>query len=128
MRMSTVIPKTLFSSVRNVCNYSYIRPNDLPFAKAKEGAFCQQSPFLENSFEGDAFLQRNLKRILPEDVYLSVRVDFSSFGAKTATHIYKLGRQCELDPPYLKVQNAWADPHNEVGNNHFGYLFLKFWN
>ena len=109
--MSTVIPKTLFSSVRNVCNYSYIRPNDLPFAKAKEGAFCQQSPFLENSFEGDAFLQRNLKRILPEDVsrgftpvisfnfdiqniflqvYLSVRVDFSSFGAKTATHIYKL--------------------------------------
>ena len=29
----------------------------------------------------------------------------------------RLGRQCELDPPYLRIQNAWGNPHNEVGKH-----------
>lgn len=41
---------------------------DIPFAKAKGGDFVQDSPHLENSFEGDAFLQRNLQRVLPHEV------------------------------------------------------------
>ena len=41
---------------------------DIPFASAKKGNFIQASPFLENGFEGDAFLKRNLQRILPKKV------------------------------------------------------------
>lgn len=41
---------------------------NIPFAKAKEGSFVQDAPHLENSFEGDAFLRRNLQRILPTEV------------------------------------------------------------
>lgn len=41
---------------------------DPVFAKPREGPFVQQSPYLENSFNGDAFLQRNLERILPQEV------------------------------------------------------------
>ena len=41
------------------------------FAKSRQGTFFQTPPFLENSFEGDAFLQRNLQRILPQDVSFS---------------------------------------------------------
>lgn len=40
----------------------------IPFAKAKGGSFVQDAPHLENSFEGDAFLRRNLQRILPTEV------------------------------------------------------------
>lgn len=109
-----LIRKKLFPLVRNVSNSSFIRPNDLPFARAKKGDFCQPAPFLENSFDGDAFLQRSLKRLLPNDVYPNVQKELSSFGAETATNIYKLGRQCERDPPYLKIQDAWANPKNEV--------------
>ncbi len=39
-----------------------------PFAKARAGPFVQSVPYLENSFNGDAFLKRNLERILPKDV------------------------------------------------------------
>jgi len=28
---------------------------------------------------------------------------------------HSLGRQCELNPPSLKIQDAWANPYNEVG-------------
>ena len=31
--------------------------------------------------------------------------------------VQRLGRQCERDPPYLKIQDAWANPKNEVGKN-----------
>ena len=31
----------------------------IPFAKAKGGQFVQDAPHLENSYEGDVFLQRN---------------------------------------------------------------------
>ena len=43
----------------------------IPFSKAQSGPFVQCAPYLENSFEGDVFLQRNLKRILPEEVILT---------------------------------------------------------
>lgn len=84
------------------------------FAKSRQGTFFQTPPFLENSFEGDAFLQRNLQRILPQDVYEMVSVDLSRFGSRLATEIYSLGRQCELTPPTLQIQNPWGDPHNKV--------------
>lgn len=82
----------------------------IPFAIAKKGGFVQDVPHLENSFEGDAFLQRNLKRILPQEVSLGAELDvikwkwfdicslkvyneiegeLSSFGARTATDIYR---------------------------------------
>lgn len=40
----------------------------IPFAKAKGGSFVQDAPHLENSFDGDAFLRRNLQRILPSEL------------------------------------------------------------
>ena len=73
-------------------------------------------------------------------VYSAVKNELSMFGARVATDIYKykythilrlftdyfiyiqtpvlyrLGRECELTPPYLKLQDAWADPQNKVGN------------
>ena len=45
---------------------------DIPFAKARQSPFVQSSPFLENTFEGDAFLKRNLQRILPKDVSIYI--------------------------------------------------------
>lgn len=74
------IRKKLFPLVRYVSNYSSIRPNSLPFARAKKGTFFQQSPFLENSFEGDAFLQRNLKRILSNDVTIILIIIVEAVG------------------------------------------------
>ncbi len=47
---------------------------DIPFANAKKGPFVQASPHLENGFEGDAFLKRNLQRILPKEVKKCVAV------------------------------------------------------
>lgn len=85
-----------------------------PFAKARAGPFVQSVPYLENSFNGDAFLKRNLERILPRDVNEVVQLELSAFGTRIATDIYKLGRQCELTPPHLQVQDAWANPHNTV--------------
>lgn len=43
-----------------------------------------------------------------------VSVDLSRFGSRLATEIYSLGRQCELTPPTLQIQNPWGDPHNKV--------------
>ncbi|XP_057372838.1 acyl-CoA dehydrogenase family member 11-like [Daphnia carinata] len=86
----------------------------IPFAKAKEGSFVQDAPHLENSFEGDAFLKRNLERLLPNEVYSDVKKELSVFGARVATDIYRLGRECELNPPYMKLKDAWANPHNRV--------------
>jgi len=83
-----LVRKNIFPLVRYVSNHSFIRPNDLPFARAKAGNFRQQSPFLENSFEGDAFFQRNLKRLLLDDVskllvLLAKFIDLSIFEILT---------------------------------------------
>jgi len=40
--------------------------------------------------------------------------DLLRFGHRTARDIYSLGRQCELNPPSLQVQDAWANPVNKV--------------
>ena len=86
----------------------------IPFAKPHGGSFVQDAPHLENSFEGDAFLRRNLQRILPAEVsnlkknciwflnfyfiifcillskvYVGVQEEFSQFGVSLATDIYK---------------------------------------
>ena len=85
---------------------------DIPFANAKKGPFVQASPYLENGFEGDAFLKRNLQRILPKEVsnnicnslvfvlsivqfYMFIKVyessskELSAFGARTGSDIYR---------------------------------------
>jgi hypothetical protein len=60
---------TRFISFTSYNNYN----THIPFSKAKEGNFIQDAPHLENSFEGDALLQRNLQRILPIEVsYLNL--------------------------------------------------------
>lgn len=120
--MFSVLPKKLVSPVLYSFPIKYVSSTSIncntaigiPFAKAKEGSFVQDAPHLENSFEGDAFLKRNLERILPNDVYSDVKKELSAFGARVATDIYKLGRECELSPPYMKLQDAWANPHNRV--------------
>ena len=52
--------------------------------------------------------------------------DFERFGSRVATDIYELGRQCELNPPYLRLQDAWAAPHNKVGNHMTTSLSVLF--
>ena len=38
------------------------------FSKSRRGDFFQEQPVLSNPFENDKFLQRCLKRLLPEEV------------------------------------------------------------
>ena len=73
IKRNSVISALSSSKTRHLTfNYSRrqtVQANvSLPFAKPKEGSFIQETPHIENTFLGDAVLQRNLKRILPNEV------------------------------------------------------------
>lgn len=73
--MFSLVPNKIVSSVSYKLHTRFISFTNfncntlgIPFSKAKEGSFIQDAPHMENSFEGDALLQRNLQRILPSEV------------------------------------------------------------
>ena len=90
-------------------------------------SFIQESPQHHNSYLSDPFLRRNLKRILPDEVFQIVNEDLVRFGHRCSTDIWDLGKKhhylflqfsskkcllgqkCEENPPYLKSASAWGN-------------------
>ena len=70
--------------------------------------FVQDAPHHENAFKSDAFLQRCLKRLLPQKNYAEIEPDLNRFGHRVSGEIWKLGQHCENDPPKLKPVSVWG--------------------
>ncbi|KAM8962201.1 acyl-CoA dehydrogenase family member 11-like [Pelodytes ibericus] len=80
----------------------------MPFSRAMIGNFFQEQPKLGNQFLEDALLQSYMKRYLPPVVLEEVSRDLVRFGQRLVDEIDSLGRQCELNPPYLQQYDAWG--------------------
>lgn len=77
-------PQSTFRIIRNIsCERSNLQYHDIrvennshlrasasanEFSRSKRGSFYQGEPQLENAYEADTFLQRNLKRLIPFEV------------------------------------------------------------
>ncbi len=86
-----------------------------PFAFARTGPFVQDAPQHENVFLGDSFLRRSLARILPDELCRSeVSPDLERFGARCSGELWRLGRQCEESPPFLRQTSAWGRRTDDV--------------
>ncbi|XP_037091502.1 acyl-CoA dehydrogenase family member 11-like [Pollicipes pollicipes] len=80
-----------------------------PVSRANLGVFCQQPHQLTNTYLGDPTLAKYLRRLLPREVFEAVDPDLERFGERCATDIYKLGLDCENNPPKLETFNAWGE-------------------
>ena len=89
------------------------RPPEL-FQRAKRGRFFQPTPQLHNPFVEDPFLRSYLNRVMPSDVVEAVFPDLERFGSRLCKEIDHLGRQAELDPPFLRTYNAWGKRVDEL--------------
>jgi hypothetical protein len=76
--------------------------------------FVQDQPHHENAFTSDAFLIRCLKQILPQDAYREIESDLVRFGDRVRTDIWRLGQQCEAEPPTLQATNAWGRRTDDI--------------
>ncbi|WAR04349.1 ACD11-like protein [Mya arenaria] len=79
-----------------------LREQEFPFACARHGAFIQEEPQLGNQYLEDPLLQSYLKRHVPEKVFKAIQPDLIKFGDRVAGEIYQLGRECEIQEPYLE--------------------------
>ncbi|CAH1231673.1 ACAD8 [Branchiostoma lanceolatum] len=86
----------------------------IPFARAKVGPFFQDRPRLTNMYLEDMTLRSYLKRVMPKEVLQAITPDLERFGHRVATDIGDLGRECELNPPYLNQYDAWGRRTDEV--------------
>lgn len=84
------------------------------FQRAKRGRFFQPTPQLHNPFVEDPFLRSYLNRVMPSDVVEAVFPDLERFGSRLCKEIDRLGRQAELDPPFLRTYNAWGKRVDEL--------------
>ncbi|XP_056384655.1 acyl-CoA dehydrogenase family member 11-like [Hyla sarda] len=80
----------------------------MPFSRASIGNFFQDQPCLGNQFLEDSLLQGYLKRHLPPVVLEEASQDLERFGQRLVDEIDSLGRECELNPPYLQHYDAWG--------------------
>ena len=78
------------------------------FERAKRGKFFQPLPQLHNPFVEDPFLRSCLTRMMPQDVVEEVFPDLERFGSRLCEEIDSLGRQAELEPPFLRAYDAWG--------------------
>ncbi|XP_052803638.1 acyl-CoA dehydrogenase family member 11-like [Mya arenaria] len=85
-----------------------LREQEFPFACARHGAFIQEEPQLGNQYLEDPLLQSYLKRHVPEKVFKAIQPDLIKFGDRVAGEIYQLGRECEIQEPYLEQYSAWG--------------------
>lgn len=97
------------------------RPNDqvsgnlrLPVASARHGDFIQAEPRHENAWSSDEFLQSYLRRLLPTDLLGQIEPDLNRFGERVAGDIWRLGRECEENPPTLRQYDAWGKRIDQI--------------
>ncbi|XP_077995805.1 acyl-CoA dehydrogenase family member 11-like [Glandiceps talaboti] len=88
--------------------------NKWPFASARRGDFFQPQAQLENQYLGDATLRGYLKRVVPKEILGQFSPDLEQFGHRVATDIYKLGRECEVNPPSHQKYDAWGNKVDEL--------------
>jgi len=84
------------------------------FERAKRGKFFQPLPQLHNPFVEDPFLRSCLTRMMPQDVVEEVFPDLEGFGSRLCEEIDSLGRQAELEPPFLRTYDAWGKRVDEL--------------
>lgn len=88
-----------------------IKPNWVPFGKARYGNNELHPPVLENQYTGNAFLQSFIKRSVPPEIFSEIDADLRHFGHRVATDIHKLALECEFNKPYLRqTSQAWGRP------------------
>lgn len=87
---------------------SVVEELKMPFSRALIGNFFQDQPRLGNQFLEDSILHGYLKRHLPPLVLEEVSQDLERFGQRLVDEIDFLGRECELNPPYLQHYDAWG--------------------
>ncbi|XP_023332760.1 acyl-CoA dehydrogenase family member 11 [Eurytemora carolleeae] len=84
------------------------------FAFAKHGDFVQAEPQHQNSWTSDGFLQSYFKLNLPKEIFNQIEPDLTRFGGRCADDIWKLGRECEENPPYLRQTTAWGKRVDDI--------------
>ncbi|CAL4085180.1 unnamed protein product, partial [Meganyctiphanes norvegica] len=97
------------SSVEELKNQLHIQ-----FSHAKLGKFTQTPPYQENMFTNNAFLKSYLTSVLPPEVKSEIWNDLSRFGERAVTEIHRLGRECELNPPFVRTFDAWGNRIDEL--------------
>ncbi|KAM9393025.1 acyl-CoA dehydrogenase family member 11 isoform 2-T2 [Pholidichthys leucotaenia] len=88
---------------------------NLPFSRAKTGAFFQERAILKNPFQEDALLRSYLRRHLPEEAVFS---DLHEFGERVAKEVDKWGRECEVTPPRLVHFDPWGRRVDHIETSH----------
>ena len=99
----------IFSSSSSSCCSSH----DSSFCHSRTGPFTQPEPRHSNAYTSDGFLRRNLVRLLPTSVLGAIEPDLSRFGARVCTDVWKLSRECEAEPPFLRQTDAWGNRMQE---------------
>lgn len=81
---------------------------------SQPSTFIQDQPRHENAFTSDAFLMRCLQRLIPTEALVMINKDLSRFGDRVRRDIWRLGQQCEAQPPYLKASSPWGHRDMEL--------------
>ena len=101
-----------FRSFRNYSGANFTAASK--FSQSKVGDFTQDSPYHENAFLSDQFLIRNLQRMMPTDIFNTVKSDLVRFGNRVSSDIWKLGQECAANEPYLHKTSAWGKKVDEI--------------
>ncbi|KAG7160259.1 Acyl-CoA dehydrogenase family member 11-like [Homarus americanus] len=108
-------PKTGEVKVSNPATIEDLKQNlRIQFSRAKLGHFTQTPPYQDNLFTNNAFLTSYLTRVLPQHVRDEIWSDLTRFGQRAVTDIYQLGRECELNQPYVRTFDAWGNRTDEL--------------
>ena len=81
-------------------------------AKVLASNFIQDEPQHENSYLSDAFLRRWMKTKIPCEIFRQIEPDLIQFGDRARNDIWKLGEECESNPPFLKYSKCDFFYHN----------------
>ena len=84
------------------------------FERAKRGRFFQPQPKLHNPFVEDPFLRSCLTRMMPQNIVEEVFPDLERFGSRLCKEIDSLGKQAEVEPPFLRVFDGWGKRVDEL--------------
>ena len=84
------------------------------YSQGKFGDFIQDQPHHENAFLSDRFLVRVLERVMPDEVFSTIRDDLTTFGNRVSSDIWRLGQECGANEPYLHKTSAWGRQFDEI--------------
>jgi hypothetical protein len=65
-------------------------------------------PQLYNPFIEDGYLQTIIKQKLPAEVHNEIVKDLERFGGRISDEITELGREAELNPPWVRSYDGWG--------------------